>query len=90
MLITNNGCACGPGEYMAMEKLHSVILENYGNIWHHSRVRRYLTPENWAVLEAKGKAWYGLLMLLRKYPEHFKGQGPMFLWHESCMISDIL
>ncbi|WZZ84663.1 hypothetical protein YC2023_113242 [Brassica napus] len=63
--------SCGPGEYMAMEKLHSVILENYGNIWHHSRVRRYLTPENWAVPEAKGKAWYGLLMLLRKYPEHF-------------------
>ncbi|KAL0887735.1 hypothetical protein Bca101_011718 [Brassica carinata] len=63
--------SCGPGEYMAMEKLHSVILKNYGNIWHHSRVRRYPTPENWAVPEAEGKAWYGLLMLLRKYPEHF-------------------
>ncbi|CAH2044746.1 unnamed protein product [Thlaspi arvense] len=62
---------CGPGEWMPMEKLHSVILENYGNVWHHSRVRRYLTPEEWAVPEAKGKAWYGLLMLLRKYPEHF-------------------
>ncbi|KAG2316458.1 hypothetical protein Bca52824_019580 [Brassica carinata] len=63
--------SCGPGEYMAMEKLHSVILENYGNIWHHSRVRRYLTLDERAVPEAKGKAWYGLLMLLRKYPEHF-------------------
>ncbi|VVB17764.1 unnamed protein product [Arabis nemorensis] len=62
---------CGPGEWMPMEKLHSVIQENYGNVWHHSRVRRYLTMEEWAIPEAKGKAWYGLLMLLTKYPEHF-------------------
>ncbi|CAH2054674.1 unnamed protein product [Thlaspi arvense] len=62
---------CGPGDWMPMEKLHSVILNKYGNVWHHSRVRRYLTQEDWAIPEAKGKPWYGLLMLLRKYPEHF-------------------
>ncbi|CAH8259690.1 unnamed protein product [Arabidopsis lyrata] len=62
---------CGPGDWMPMEKLHSVILKEYGNVWHHSRVRRYLTQEDWAIPEAKGKPWYGLLMLLRKYPEHF-------------------
>uniref|UniRef100_A0A1J3E1B1 Fork head transcription factor 1 n=1 Tax=Noccaea caerulescens TaxID=107243 RepID=A0A1J3E1B1_NOCCA len=62
---------CGPGDWMPMEKLHSVILKKYGNVWHHSRVRRYLTQEDWAIPEAKGKPWYGLLMLLRKYPEHF-------------------
>ncbi|EOA31054.1 hypothetical protein CARUB_v10014205mg [Capsella rubella] len=62
---------CGPGEWMPMEKLHSMILKEYGNVWHHSRVRRYLTQEDWAIPEAKGKPWYGLLMLLRKYPEHF-------------------
>ncbi|KAL0436715.1 UNVERIFIED_CONTAM: FHA domain-containing protein FHA2 [Sesamum radiatum] len=62
---------CGPGEWMPMEKLHSELVEQFGNIWHHSRVRRYLTSEDYSIPEAKGKPWYGLLMLLRKYPEHF-------------------
>ncbi|CAK9323643.1 unnamed protein product [Citrullus colocynthis] len=62
---------CGPGEWMPMEKLHSELVEHYGNVWHHSRVRKYLTSEDWHGPEAKDKPWYGLLMLLRKYPEHF-------------------
>ncbi|KAL2239681.1 FHA domain-containing protein FHA2 [Sesamum indicum] len=62
---------CGPGEWMPMEKLHSELVEQFGNIWHHSRVRRYLASEDYSSPEAKGKPWYGLLMLLRKYPEHF-------------------
>ncbi|KAL0817593.1 hypothetical protein Bca101_074037 [Brassica carinata] len=53
---------CGPGDWMPMEKLHSVyesveaklILKKYGNIWHHSRVRRYLAQEDWAIPEANG------------------------------------
>ncbi|GFZ20110.1 SMAD/FHA domain-containing protein [Actinidia rufa] len=62
---------CGPGEWMPMEKLHAELLEHYSNVWHHSRVRRYLTSEDYPGPESKGKPWYGLLMLLRKYPEHF-------------------
>ncbi|KAK3007551.1 hypothetical protein RJ639_014556, partial [Escallonia herrerae] len=62
---------CGPGDWMPMEKLHAELLEQYSNIWHHSRVRRYLTSEDYPSPEAKGKPWFGLLMLLRKYPEHF-------------------
>ncbi|XP_027351924.1 FHA domain-containing protein FHA2 isoform X2 [Abrus precatorius] len=62
---------CGPGEWMPMEKLHAELLEQYSTVWHHSRVRRYLTSEDWPGPESKGKPWYGLLMLLRKYPEHF-------------------
>ncbi|XP_051131971.1 FHA domain-containing protein FHA2 [Andrographis paniculata] len=62
---------CGPGEWMPLEKLHSELVEQFGNIWHHSRVRRYLTSEDHSSVEARGKPWYGLLMLLRKYPEHF-------------------
>ncbi|XP_062156362.1 FHA domain-containing protein FHA2 isoform X2 [Alnus glutinosa] len=62
---------CGPGEWMAMERLHAVLVDKYANVWHHSRVRRYLTSEDWPGVESKGKPWYGLLMLLRKYPEHF-------------------
>ncbi|KAI4365758.1 hypothetical protein MLD38_021717 [Melastoma candidum] len=62
---------CGPGEWMPMEKLHSELVEQFRNIWHHSRVRRYLTSEDWSTPEADSKPWYGLLMLLRKYPEHF-------------------
>ncbi|MBA0640580.1 hypothetical protein Goklo_023503 [Gossypium klotzschianum] len=62
---------CGPGEWMAMEKLHAELVEQFSNVWHHSRVRRYLTSEDWPGPESKGKPWYGLLMLLRKYPEHF-------------------
>ncbi|KAJ6390021.1 hypothetical protein OIU77_024279 [Salix suchowensis] len=62
---------CGPGEWMPMEKLHAELVEQYSSIWHHSRVRRYLSSEDWTGPEAKGKPWYGLLMLLRKYPEHF-------------------
>ncbi|GAB2302004.1 FHA domain-containing protein fha2 [Dionaea muscipula] len=62
---------CGPGDWMPMERLHVKLIELYGNIWHHSKVRRYLTSEDWLGAESKGKPWYGLLMLLRKYPEHF-------------------
>ncbi|XP_073013369.1 FHA domain-containing protein FHA2-like [Typha latifolia] len=62
---------CGPGEWMPMTKLHEVLFEKYGNIWHHSRVRKYLTSEDWPPSEIKGKPWFGLLALLRKYPEHF-------------------
>ncbi|KAG0503075.1 hypothetical protein HPP92_003147 [Vanilla planifolia] len=62
---------CGPGEWMPMAKLHAELMEQYGNIWHHSRVRRYLTSEEWPQSETKGRAWFGLLALLRKYPEHF-------------------
>ncbi|XP_061341175.1 FHA domain-containing protein FHA2 isoform X2 [Gastrolobium bilobum] len=62
---------CGPGEWMPMEKLHAELLEQYSSVWHHSRVRRYLTSDDWPGPESKGKPWYGLLMLLRKYPEHF-------------------
>lgn len=56
---------CGPGEWMPMEKLHSELLEQYSSVWHHSRVRRYLTSEDYPGAEAKGKPWFGLLMLLR-------------------------
>ncbi|XP_058196581.1 FHA domain-containing protein FHA2 isoform X1 [Rhododendron vialii] len=71
---------CGPGEWMPMEKLHTEelflflfvqLVEHYSTVWHHSRVRRYLTSEDYPGPESKGKPWYGLLMLLRKYPEHF-------------------
>lgn len=47
------------------------LLEQYGNAWHHSRVRKYLASEDWPTAEASGKPWFGLLTLLRKYPEHF-------------------
>ncbi|WOL15560.1 hypothetical protein Cni_G24341 [Canna indica] len=62
---------CGPGEWMPMAKLHSELFEQYSNVWHHSRVRRYLTSEDWSPTETKGRPWFGLLALLRKYPEHF-------------------
>ncbi|XP_051134646.1 FHA domain-containing protein FHA2-like isoform X2 [Andrographis paniculata] len=72
---------CGPGEWMPMDKLHSEMVEQFGNVWHHSRVRRYLTCEQEeeypaagseaAAAAAKEKPWLGLMMLVRKYPEHF-------------------
>jgi hypothetical protein len=62
---------CGPGEWMPMEKLHAELVEHYSSVWHHGRVRRYLTSEEYPGPESKGKPWFGLLMLLRKYPEHF-------------------
>ncbi|KAJ6831556.1 uncharacterized protein M6B38_307615 [Iris pallida] len=62
---------CGPGEWMPMDKLHAELSELYGNIWHHSRIRKYLTSEDWPQNKTQGKPWFGLLTLLRKYPEHF-------------------
>lgn len=62
---------CGPGEWMPMEKLHTELVDNCSDVWHHSRVRKYLTSEDYPSPESNGKPWYGLLMLLRKYPEHF-------------------
>ncbi|WCJ37997.1 SMAD/FHA domain-containing protein [Euphorbia peplus] len=62
---------CGPGEWMPMEKLHSELQEQYSNVWHHGRVRKYLTASDEYLPDSKGKPWYGLLILLKKYPEHF-------------------
>ncbi|KAF6133972.1 hypothetical protein GIB67_040736 [Kingdonia uniflora] len=62
---------CGPGEWMPMAKLHNELVEKYSNLWHHGRVRRYLTSDDCSHAESKGKPWFGLLTLLRKYPEHF-------------------
>ncbi|XLS90138.1 hypothetical protein HN51_066146 [Arachis hypogaea] len=50
------------------------MVEQYNGVWQHSRVSRYLTSEDWPGPESKGKPWYDLLMLLRKYPEHCKHQ----------------
>ncbi|KAL6662260.1 hypothetical protein ACP70R_000119 [Stipagrostis hirtigluma subsp. patula] len=62
---------CGPQEWVSMNKLHEVLFEKYGNIWHHSRVRKYLTSEDFPESETNGRPWHGLSVLLRKYPEHF-------------------
>ncbi|KAL6978817.1 FHA domain-containing protein fha2 [Sarracenia purpurea var. burkii] len=62
---------CGPGQWMPLEKLHAELVDHCTNVWHHNRVRRYLTSEDYPGPESKGKPWYGLLVLLRKYPEHF-------------------
>ncbi|PNT68483.1 FHA domain-containing protein FHA2 isoform X2 [Brachypodium distachyon] len=62
---------CGPGEWMPVRKLHTELMEQFGNVWHHGRVRKYLTAEEWPAVEAQGRPWYGLLGLLKKYPEHF-------------------
>ncbi|KAG6382607.1 hypothetical protein SASPL_157717 [Salvia splendens] len=57
--------------WMPMEKLHSELVEQFSYVWHHSRVRKYLTPEDHSGQESQGKPWFGLLALLKKYPEHF-------------------
>ncbi|PUZ44806.1 hypothetical protein GQ55_8G153400 [Panicum hallii var. hallii] len=62
---------CGPQEWVSMNKLHEVMFDKYGNLWHHSRVRKYLTSEDFAASETDGRPWHGLTLLLRKYPEHF-------------------
>ncbi|KAM3354212.1 hypothetical protein ACQJBY_025083 [Aegilops geniculata] len=62
---------CGPGQYMPMRKLHTELVDRFGNVWHHTRVRKYLTWEDWSPIIAKGRPWFGLLELLRKNPEHF-------------------
>ncbi|KAF8694096.1 hypothetical protein HU200_038557 [Digitaria exilis] len=62
---------CGPNELVSMNTLHEVMLYKYGNLWHHSRVRKYLTSEDFLESETDGRPWHGLALLLRKYPEHF-------------------
>ncbi|KAE8673092.1 FHA domain-containing protein FHA2 [Hibiscus syriacus] len=53
---------CGPGEWMAMEKLHAELVEQFSSIWHHSRVRRYLKSEDWPGPESKGKPWVMVIL----------------------------
>ncbi|TVU25507.1 hypothetical protein EJB05_28006 [Eragrostis curvula] len=62
---------CGPQEWISMNKLHEMMFDKYGDIWHHSRVRKYLTSEDFPDSETLGRPWHGLSVLLRKYPEHF-------------------
>ncbi|OQU83416.1 hypothetical protein SORBI_3005G111550 [Sorghum bicolor] len=47
------------------------MFDKYGNMWHHSRVRKYLTSEDFPETETDFRPWHGLVLLLRKYPEHF-------------------
>jgi hypothetical protein len=47
------------------------LLEQFKNAWHTSRVCKYLTPNDWSPTEMKGRPWYDLLVLLKKYPEYF-------------------
>ena len=51
--------------------VYSQLVDRFGNVWHHTRVRKYLTWEEWSPIIAKGRPWFGLLELLRKHPEHF-------------------
>ncbi|KAG2561856.1 hypothetical protein PVAP13_8KG274100 [Panicum virgatum] len=62
---------CGPQEWVSMNKLHELMFDKYSNLWHHSRVRKYLTSEDFPASETEGRPWHGLTLLLRKYPEHF-------------------
>ncbi|KAL5204282.1 hypothetical protein ABZP36_009153 [Zizania latifolia] len=62
---------CGSQEWVPMDKLHEVMFEKYSNLWHRNRVRKYLTSEDWPESETDGRPWHGLVLLLRKYPEHF-------------------
>ncbi|KAJ1275406.1 hypothetical protein BS78_05G133300 [Paspalum vaginatum] len=62
---------CGPQRWVSMNKLHEVMFDKYGNIWHHSRVRKYLTSEDFPESETDGRPWHGFALLLRKNPEIF-------------------
>ncbi|WVZ52185.1 hypothetical protein U9M48_003269 [Paspalum notatum var. saurae] len=62
---------CGPQGWVSMNKLHEVMFDKYGNIWHHSRVRKYLTSEDFPKSETDGRPWHGLALLLRKNPAIF-------------------
>nr|CAD1839114.1 unnamed protein product [Ananas comosus var. bracteatus] len=78
---------CGPGEWMPLAKLHAELVEQFGNVWHHSRVRRYLTSEEWPPTETKGRPWFGLLTLLESTPSTLsltrdrKEESPRSLYH---------
>ncbi|WOL03706.1 FHA domain-containing protein FHA2 [Canna indica] len=67
---------CGPGEWVPMAKIYAEIrwkqlAELHRSVWHHERVRKTLTSEGWSPAITKGRPWFGLLLLLRKYPERF-------------------
>nr|CAD1820258.1 unnamed protein product [Ananas comosus var. bracteatus] len=61
---------CGPGEWMPMTRLHEVLLEKYGNIWHHSRVRKYLTSRTCRRTKPK-EAMVWLVGTAKEISEHF-------------------
>lgn len=69
-LVTSSCCTCCHFKTITVSDCLQ-LLEQFGNVWHPSRVRKYLTQDDWSPTETKGRPWFGLLALLRKYPEHF-------------------
>ncbi|KAK7256098.1 hypothetical protein RIF29_29532 [Crotalaria pallida] len=60
-----------PKQSVSLDKLHAEMVRKYSFVWDQIKVRKYLTSGDWPGSESKGNRWYGLLMLLKKYPERF-------------------
>ncbi|KAH7300474.1 hypothetical protein KP509_24G064000 [Ceratopteris richardii] len=62
--------SCGPGQWMSMPDLHLELFHQYSSRWPVQRVRKFLTADEFDGAN-KNRPWAGLLVLLKKYPEHF-------------------
>ncbi|KAI5013781.1 hypothetical protein ZWY2020_046477 [Hordeum vulgare] len=57
-------------QWMPVEELHAELIEHFSAIWPHSKVQKYLAPEDGSSGTAE-TPWRRLLELLKKYPEKF-------------------
>lgn len=64
---------CATGEWMPMARLNSELNDHYSHLVSQSKLRRVLGTQEISTIdgETRVKAWAGLLVLLRKYPQHF-------------------
>ncbi|KAG6557178.1 hypothetical protein Mapa_001105 [Marchantia paleacea] len=64
---------CAPGEWMPMARLNNELSDHYSHLVSQSKLRRVVQAQEISSVdgETRVKPWAGLLVLLRKYPQHF-------------------
>lgn len=64
---------CAPGEWMPVARLDRELGDHYSHLVSQSKLRRVVQAQEMSTIdgETRAKAWAGLLVLLRKYPQQF-------------------
>ncbi|KAI5013782.1 hypothetical protein ZWY2020_046478 [Hordeum vulgare] len=69
--MVSNHCNASGRQWMPVEQLHAELIEHFSAIWPHSKVQKYLAPEDGSSTGTVETPWHRLLELLKKYPEKF-------------------
>ncbi|XBH93164.1 hypothetical protein VPH35_084148 [Triticum aestivum] len=69
--MVSNHCNASGRQWMHVEQLHAELIEHFSTIWSHSKVQKYLPPEDGSLTGKAETPWHRLLELLKNFPEKF-------------------